>query len=415
MVSRLRVGTTDADIIADEHASLVHKSFGNSTATIQSTEVKITASDGANYDRLGREPGPAVGCGRIVAGAYLSDTTASQSGAAYIFDLDGNQLAIINASDNAAYDQFGQAVAVGCGRIVVGAAESSNPNGSSGSAYIFDLDGTQVAKITPSDTAGGDRFGWRVAVGCGRIVVSAPYNDDAGTSSGSAYIFDLDGTTQLAKLTASDAAAVDYFGWSVAVGNGRIVVGAYGNDDAGSASGSAYIYDLEGNFIKKITASDAQAGDAFGFGIDVGCGRIVVGAPGDDDNGASSGSAYIFDLEGTQIAKIKPSDGAASDNFARDVGVGCGKIVVGSPFDDDNGSASGSAYIFDLDGTQIAKITSSDGAANDNFGHGVHIGCGRIVVTAWLDDNTAGTDAGAGYIYKLPQNYDMHLERTLGY
>ena len=69
--------------------------------------------------------------------------------------------------------------------------------------------------------------------------------------------------------------------------------------------------------------------------------------------------------------KITASDGAASDYFGISVAVGSGRIVVGAHFDDDNGSDSGSAYIFDLDGNQLTKITASDGAANDLFGYSV--------------------------------------------
>ena len=107
--------------------------------------------------------------------------------------------------------------------------------------------------------------------------------------------------TFLAKIDGAygtGAAANDKFGYSVAVGSGRIVVGAYGDDDNGlSASGSAYIFDLDGNFINKINGAygtGAAAGDYFGVSAAVGSGRIVVGAYLDDDNGTSSGSAYIF-------------------------------------------------------------------------------------------------------------------------
>ena len=158
----------------------------------------------------------------------------------------------ITASDATIYDSFGISVAVGNGRIVVGAYGDNNGAGSaSGSAYIFNLAGTQIAKITASDAAAGDGFGYSVAVGSGRIVVGAGGNDDAGSNSGSAYIFNLDGT-QIAKITASDAAAYDYFGFSVAVDNGRIVVGAYGNDDGAASTGSAYIYQIEENFDNYI-------------------------------------------------------------------------------------------------------------------------------------------------------------------
>jgi len=114
-----------------------------------------------------------------------------------------------------------------------------------GGVYSVPLFGGEAAfgevKITASDGAALDDFGGSVAVGSGRIVVAAPYDDDNGTDSGSAYIFDLDGN-ELSKITASDGAPGDEFGESVAVGSGRIVVGATRDDDNGSNSGSVYIY-----------------------------------------------------------------------------------------------------------------------------------------------------------------------------
>jgi hypothetical protein len=371
---------------------------GYDNTTLPSNETKITASDAAASDFFGWSV--AVGSGRIVVGAYADDDNGTTSGSAYIFDLDGNQIAKITASDGAANDYFGWSVAVGSGRIVVGAYGDDDNGTTSGSAYVFDLDGNQLAKITASDAAAGDSFGYSVAIGSGRIVVGAPRNDDNGSNSGSAYIFDLDGN-QLVKKTASDAAADDFFGESVAVGSGRIVVGASFNDDNGVNSGSAYIFDLDGNQIAKITASDGAGNDLFGWSVAIGSGRIVVGAYGDDDNGSNSGSAYIFDLDGNQLAKINASDGAVDDNFGYSVAIGSGRIVVGARYDDDNGTFSGSAYIFDLNGNQIAKITASDGAANDKFGQSVAIGSGRIVVGAYLDD-VNGSFSGSAYIYTTP-------------
>jgi hypothetical protein len=371
------------------------------TLTLPSNENKITASDGAASDFFGYSV--AVGSGRIVVGAYGDNT---QSGSAYIFDLDGNQLAKITASDGAINDYFGYSVAVGCGRIVVGSYfDDIVANSNQGSSYIFDLDGNQLAKITASDGAINDYFGYSVAVGCGRIVVGAYGDDDNGLTSGSAYIFDLDGN-QLAKITASDGAASDFFGYSVAVGSGRIVVGAYGDN---TQSGSAYIFDLDGNQLAKITASDGAVDDFFGISVAVGSGRIVIGA-GRDHIGSNSdqGSSYIFDLDGNQLAKITASDGAANDHFGDSVAVGSGRIVIGA--EDANigaNSGQGSAYIFDLDGNQLAKITASDGASSDRFGISVAVGSGRIVVGAWADDDN-GSASGSAYIYNTPQVYTLY-------
>jgi hypothetical protein len=366
--------------------------------TAPSNETKITASDGAADDQFGWSV--AVGSGRIVVSAWRDDDNGSNSGSAYIFDLDGTQLAKITASDGATSDEFGRSVAVGSGRVVVGARADSDAGNSSGSAYIYDLDGTQITKITASDAESLDSFGASVSAGCGRIVVGAYGDRDSGFFSGSAYIFDLDGT-QLNKIIASDGATNDAFGGSVAIGSGRIVVGASIDADNGSYSGSAYIFDLDGTQLAKITPSDGASYEHFGSSVAVGSGRIVVGAYGDGDNGSYSGSAYIFDLDGTQLAKITASDGASFDYFGNSVAVGSGRIVVGANGDDDDGSYSGSAYIFDLDGTQLAKITASDAAGADRFGNSVAVGSGRIVVGAYQDADN-GSASGSAYIYDTP-------------
>ena len=237
-------------------------------------------------------------------------------------------------------------------------------------------------KLLASDGATFDYFGSSISVsGDGStIVVGAYADDDKGNASGSAYIFDRDGN-ELGKLTASDGAAGDFFGRSISVsGDGStIVVGAYLDDDDGTGftdSGSAYIFDRDGQQLAKLTASDAAANDFFGSSISVsGDGStIVVGAHIDDDNGSGSGSAYIFDRDGNELAKLTASDGAMGDLFGYSISVSNdgSTIVVGAVRDDDNGSGSGSAYIFDRDGNELAKLTASDGSANDEFGYSQH-------------------------------------------
>ena len=75
---------------------------------------------------------------------------------------------------------------------------------------------------------------------------SEPGDDDGGSWSGSAYVFrTTDGGAtydEVAKLTAADAAASDPFGGSVAIDGGTIVVGAFGDADGGSYSGSVYVF-----------------------------------------------------------------------------------------------------------------------------------------------------------------------------
>ena len=117
------------------------------------------------------------------------------------------------------------------------------------------------------------------------------------TRSGSAYVFRYNGAAWVeeAKLTASDAAAEALFGASVAVADETAVVGAFGNDDNGSLSGSAYIFRYNGAaWVEeaKLTASDGAAGDYFGSSVAVSGDTTLVGAFLAEDNGR--GSAYVF-------------------------------------------------------------------------------------------------------------------------
>ena len=132
--------------------------------------------------------------------------------------------------------------------VLVGAREDDDKGSNSGSAYVFIRSGTtwtQQAKLTASDGVADDQFGFSVSVSGDTVVVAAPLDDDNGTNSGSAYLFTRSGTTwtQQSKLTASDGAAGDFFGISVSMSGDTVVVGAREDDDKGANSGSAYVFD----------------------------------------------------------------------------------------------------------------------------------------------------------------------------
>jgi cyclophilin family peptidyl-prolyl cis-trans isomerase len=256
----------------------------------------------------------------VIIGAKLSDVAAIDGGAAYIFYRNQggtNNWGLhtgLSPSDAAGKDNFGYSVSINGEYAIIGAigddpSDSNKPF--TGSAYVYMYDGTywtKKAKLTASDGAKSDKFGRSVYTDGYYAIVGAYWDDDGGTDSGSAYIFernilDPNDWDQKAKLTASDAAAGDYFGSSVAIGEGYAIVGAYQNDDNGGNSGSAYIFESDeispDNWEQKtkLTAPDAAAGDYFGTSVAIGIGRrAVIGAYGNDDSGSSSGSAYIFNL-----------------------------------------------------------------------------------------------------------------------
>ena len=346
---------------------------------------------------------------KIVVGAYLDDDNGSASGSVYVYDLDGSNEVKITASDGAGNDYFGYSVAVADSKIVVGVYGDDDNGSPSGSVYVYDLDGSNEVKITASDGAVNDNFGYSVAVGDSKIVIGVYGDDDNGSSSGSVYVYDLDGSNEV-KITASDGAGNDYFGYSVAVGDSKIVVGAWADDDKGGSSGSVYVYDLDGSNEVKITASDGASGDWFGYSAAVASNKIIVGSYRDDDNASGSGSVYVYDLDGSNEVKITASDGAVNDFFGYSVAVGNNKIAVGAYQDDDNGSDSGSVYVYDLDGSNEVKITASDGSTGDNFGYSVAVVDSKIVVGAYRD----GSDSGSVYVYDLDGSNEVKITASDG-
>jgi len=224
------------------------------------------------------------------------------------------------------------------------------------SADLVRADWPEVDKLLASDGADHDRFGYSVSVSGDYAIIGAYYDDDKGSYSGSAYIFKYDGTVwyEQAKLTASDGAADDLFGHCVSISGDYAIIGAYLDDDHGSESGSAYIFKRDGETWyeqDKLTASDGAAGDVFGYSVSISGDYAIVGAWRDDDKGDDSGSAYIFKRDGSvwsEQVKLTASDGAAEDRFGYCVSVSgdYDYAIVGAYVDDDNGDYSGSAYMF---------------------------------------------------------------------
>lgn len=163
--------------------------------------------------------------------------------------------------------------------------------------------------------------------------------------SGSAYIFRRDGTnwTEQQKLTASDGAGYDWFGFRVSISGEYAIIGAQFDDDNRVSSGSAYIFKREGsNWIEeqKLTASDGNIDDRFGISVSISGDYAIVGAYGDDDNGINSGSAYIFERDisnWTEKQKLTASDGSEFDGFGISVSISGEYTIAGAYYDDDNG------------------------------------------------------------------------------
>ena len=376
-----------------------------SAQDIRNERIKILPADSAVFGKFGVSV--AISGPTAIVGASSNDGHETGAGSAYFFDAaTGAQVAKLIASDGAYQDYFGWSVSI-CGSTAIVGAWGDDDNGSrSGSAYLFDVaTGTQIAKLLPSDGKADDWFGRAVATSGSIAIVGADFADDYGYGSGSAYLFDVVTATQVAKLLPNDGAAEDRFGCFVAISGSIATVGAQADDDNSVNSGSAYLFDVAtGMQFAKLLSIDGRPTDSFGDSVAISGSTAIVGAPGDSTrNGTYSGSAYLFDVPtATQIAKLLPSDGASSEYFGHSVAI-CGSMaIVGARSDGDNGYNSGSAYLVDTSDpanpAQIAKLLPSDGAMSDFFGWSVAISGSTAIVGA-RDDDDNGLQSGSAYLF----------------
>lgn len=380
------------------------------------------------------------------------------------------QQAYLKALNAEAGDNFGTSVAIDGDTIVIGANGNTKLTGA---AYVFTRSGstwTQQASLKASNAAAEDRFGGNVAIS-GNVIIAGAIGEDSNAAgvdanqannsakwAGAAYIFAREGTTwkQQAYLKASNAAAGDQFGWSVAASGETVVVGANaeqsdakgvnGNqlDNSLAAAGAAYVFTRSGKTWSQqayLKASNTGKNDTFGWSLAISENTLIAGAPGEssdapgvngnqsNNRSRNSGAAYIFTRRGTewtQQAYVKAADFLSGDFFGARVAISGDTAVAGAFYENSHLTGinppypeyfealySGAAYVFtrhDVTWTQQAYLKASNTGEGDLFGISVAVSGKTAVVGAYYEDSGSlgvdgdqtdegASESGAAYIF----------------
>jgi hypothetical protein len=381
----------------------------------------LVAPDAAADDQLGAS----IACWGdvVVVGAPLDDDgRAGNAGSVYIWTRSGDAWLFtqkLTAADGAAEDRFGQAVAAGDGVILVGAPFADADAANTGGVYVFTHTAgvwTQSARLVASDRAAGDRFGSAIALAGDLAVIGAPFDEAPGqVDRGAAYVFTRSGGTwtQQQKLIASNAVNNDQFGSRVAVGGARIGVGAPLHDAPGMTdAGAVYIFENSGgswNEVQVVTPATPAQGANFGSGLALSADLLGVGAERGLVGDARVGTAYVFGRSGsgwTQRQRLLAPGGHFDDHFGACVAVADGAVLVGAPnADTPFVPHAGVGFLFTPDGTQWAlelRFSAPKPGWGMAFGSALAApggGAGIAFFGAPLDNAGDAADAGTAHVF----------------
>jgi len=264
-------------------------------------QARLTASGGSTGEHFGAAI--ALSGDRLAVGA---DDANNHAGVVYVFVRTGTawvQEARITAADPVARDALGASVALDGDTLVAGAPLKRNGSVShyaNGVAYVFVRNGSswsQQAKLVPASVEDGALFGFSVDIAGDRAIVGSPY---AALAQGTAYVFARSGTawSQQSQLNAPAAAAGDQFGWSVALGDDKILIGApFAGQLAEAACGASYLFDAGASMPSPGSAIEQPLPNQLaGWSVAMSGSRWVSSAPGYEIGDVEhAGAAYWFD------------------------------------------------------------------------------------------------------------------------
>ncbi len=251
-------------------------------------------------------------------------------------------------------------------------------------------------------------YGVATAVDGDTLVVGANSHEGGRAWAGAVYVFTRQGDNWVlqAKLTADRPAVGQFFGWTVDLSGNTLVVGAPGDRQNGIQAGAAYVFTRSGSTWSQqaqLVGLDTAAYDEFAVDVAIEGDTIAIGAYLNDQNGNDAGAAYIFTRNGTtwsQQAKIVPNDPAANAWFGSELALDNETLAVSAIYGGPAGK--GAAYLFTRSGTswsQQAKVSASDGTAGDTFGFALALQGDTLVASATAYQSGSGFP-GAVYLFE---------------
>jgi len=345
----------------------------------------------------------------VVGATFEAANGGLGSGAAYVYARSGTGWAPpqrLTASDGSSNDFFGGwAELVGNQLLISAFGHGPAAGPKPGAVYIFQRNGgswVESGKLVPPVAVAGASYGQRMALNERFLLVNG---QDLG---GQRIVHVLEPSANSWVQTSTITNPGDgNFGSHIALWQGTAVVGANtASNGGGVASGAAWVFDRAGSSFAqtiKLTASDGAFNDSFGYAVSIWGERVVVGAHLDNEGAQTDrGAVYVFEKGASgwaQVAKLQAPDGVGVDEFGKDVRICGDRIIVGAPRRDEGGNVDqGAIYRFDRIGSVWTfgekRTLAPPGRSNAFFGDHLSVDAEHLVAGAPFINSAFGFVGG---------------------
>lgn len=278
---------------------------------------------------------------------------------------------------------------------------------------------TESYKLVAPGGMAGDRFGYSVALSETMILVGAPGRDFNAVDDGIAFLFDRATGQFLRELRPRGVTDARFFGAAVAVEGNFALVTTVQESSNPVTPGSLFVFDAStGQELWRLWSSDPQSFDGFGESVAIDGSTAVVGAWAADAVEIGTGAAFVFGLNnGSLLYKLWAYHGRIGDRFGGDVDIDGSRILVGARGHAALGTSGGAAFLFDSQtGQELGTLQGADTDSGDRFGDSVSLDMATLsggVALLSASGSEGGVGLGPGLAYSFQVNYQRELQRML--
>ena len=292
----------------------------------------------------------------------------------------------LDAATFGEFAQFGKSVAIDGNRAVIGEPGADTrgffTNADTGRAYLFNAQTGDLLRTFENPVgAANDDFGEKVAIDGNNVLIAAT----GAAGGGIAHVFDADTGDLLQTFDNPSPSSSDQFGTALGIDGDKVVIGNLSDDTAASNAGQAYIFSIAtGDLLQTLNDPAPTGTDFFGISVAIDGGKVVVGSSLNDTNGANVGRAYLFDADTAALLNVFDDPTPSSlDSFGNSVAIDGANVLIGAKQHRQGGTRRGEAHLFDaISGDLLQTFDNPSGFTftPGQFGGAVDIDGNALIV-----------------------------------